>query len=134
MAWVPLSPSGSILPQALTPFKAQVMSFSYNPIDLTKMSFVDIIKFRTQPLNSEEGLKGEPACLQIHRGAHLGSIVFLDVAEVGETITQLELCGTVESTKATSDIMSPVSGEVVTVGEDIRPCRIGRLDARRGVR
>lgn len=48
----------------------------------------------------------------------LGSIVFLEVADVGEAITQFEPCGTVESTKATSDIMSPVSGEVTAVNEE----------------
>jgi len=48
----------------------------------------------------------------------LGSILFLEVADVGEAITQFEPCGTVESAKATSDIMSPVSGEVTAVNEE----------------
>jgi len=48
----------------------------------------------------------------------LGSILFLEVANMGEAITQFEPCGTVESAKATSDIMSPVSGEVTAVNEE----------------
>ncbi|MBI4301142.1 MAG: glycine cleavage system protein GcvH [Chloroflexi bacterium] len=49
----------------------------------------------------------------------LGSVLFLEVAEVGRPVAQFQPCGTVESDKATSDIMSPVSGQVTTVNEEV---------------
>lgn len=45
----------------------------------------------------------------------LGAVLFVEVAEVGDTVTQFQSCGTVESDKATSDIICPVSGQVVEV-------------------
>ena len=41
----------------------------------------------------------------------LGSIVYLEASEVDETVTQNETFGTVESVKAASDLVSPVSGQ-----------------------
>lgn len=47
----------------------------------------------------------------------LGNIVYVDVPEVGDEVTQGEDFGAVESVKAASDLISPVSGEVVEVNE-----------------
>lgn len=47
----------------------------------------------------------------------LGEIVYVDLPEVGATVTAGEVCGEVESTKSVSDIYSPVSGEVVERNE-----------------
>ena len=49
----------------------------------------------------------------------LGSVLFIEVSEVGSNVVQFEPCGTAESDKATTDIMSPVSGEVIAVNEDV---------------
>jgi glycine cleavage system H protein len=49
----------------------------------------------------------------------LGDVVFVDLPEVGDTVTADETCGEVESTKSVSDVISPVSGEIVTVNDDI---------------
>jgi glycine cleavage system H protein len=43
----------------------------------------------------------------------LGSVVFVDLPEVGATLKQNKEFGAVESVKAASDLMSPVSGKVV---------------------
>lgn len=47
----------------------------------------------------------------------LGDIVFLELPGVGDTVTQGESYGTVEAVKTVSDLISPVSGEVVEVNE-----------------
>jgi len=48
----------------------------------------------------------------------LGSILFVEVAKPGDKITQDAPCGTIESDKSTSDVVAPVSGEVVAVNQD----------------
>lgn len=47
----------------------------------------------------------------------LGSIVYVDMPEVGDEVTAGEDFGAVESVKAASDLISPVSGEVVEINE-----------------
>ncbi|GMH37298.1 hypothetical protein BSKO_05171 [Bryopsis sp. KO-2023] len=43
----------------------------------------------------------------------LGDIVYVELPEVGSTVTKGETFGVVESVKAASDVYAPVSGEVV---------------------
>jgi glycine cleavage system H protein len=43
----------------------------------------------------------------------LGDIVYVQLPEVGETVTAGSAVGELESTKSVSDVYSPVSGEVV---------------------
>ena len=45
----------------------------------------------------------------------LGDIVFVDLPKKGEAVKAGGTCGAVESTKAVSDVFSPVSGTVVEV-------------------
>jgi glycine cleavage system H protein len=45
----------------------------------------------------------------------LGDIVFVQLPDVGATITSGEVFGEVESTKSVSELYAPVSGEVVEV-------------------
>jgi glycine cleavage system H protein len=47
----------------------------------------------------------------------LGDMVFVELPEVGQTVTAGEACAVVESVKAASDVYSPASGEVVEVNE-----------------
>ena len=47
----------------------------------------------------------------------LGNVVYVDMPEVDDEVTAGEEFGAVESTKAASDLMSPVSGTVVEVNE-----------------
>lgn len=49
----------------------------------------------------------------------LGSVVYVDAPEVDDEVTQGEEFGAVESVKAASDLMSPVSGTVVEVNEEL---------------
>ena len=47
----------------------------------------------------------------------LGEVVFFDPPEVGATIARDASYGEVESVKAVSDVIAPLSGEVVEVNE-----------------
>lgn len=49
----------------------------------------------------------------------LGDIVYVDMPEEGDEIDAGEVFGAVESVKAASDLICPVSGEVVAVNEEL---------------
>lgn len=50
---------------------------------------------------------------------HLGEVVFVDLPETGVSVTKATGFGAVESVKATSDINSPISGEIVEVNSKL---------------
>ena len=54
-----------------------------------------------------------------HAQHSLHEITYVEVKEAGNTVTAGEECGLVESMKASSDIFSPVSGEIVEVNPDL---------------
>ena len=64
-------------------------------------------------------VEGDVATIGItdYAQASLGSIVYLEVNEIGEKVKQFKEFGVVESVKAASDLLSPVSGEVIDVNE-----------------
>ncbi|OQX93884.1 MAG: glycine cleavage system protein H [Tenericutes bacterium 4572_104] len=66
-------------------------------------------------LNDEEVLIG----ITDYAVKQLGSIVFVDLPEVGDQIEAQTEFGAVESVKAASDLLSPISGEVLEVNEDV---------------
>lgn len=47
----------------------------------------------------------------------LGNVVYVDMPETGEDVTAGEEFGAVESVKAASDLISPVSGKVIEINE-----------------
>jgi glycine cleavage system H protein len=49
----------------------------------------------------------------------LGEIVFFQPPEVGSTVTQDEPYTEVESVKAVSDVVAPLSGEIIAVNESL---------------
>lgn len=49
----------------------------------------------------------------------LGNVVYVDMPEVDDEVTAGEEFGAVESVKAASDLISPVSGTVVEVNEEL---------------
>jgi glycine cleavage system H protein len=51
--------------------------------------------------------------------SELGDIVFVELPEVGDTVTADEPFGSVESVKTVSELYAPVSGKVVEVNEDL---------------
>ena len=49
----------------------------------------------------------------------LGDVVYVQLPEVGDTVTAGETCGELESTKSVSDLYSPATGEVVEANQDV---------------
>ncbi len=49
--------------------------------------------------------------------AHLSDLVFLDLPSTGTAVTAGEPFGEIESVKAVSDLISPVSGEIVETND-----------------
>lgn len=64
-------------------------------------------------------LEGDTATVGITDYAQhaLGNIVYVDMPEVGDEVTAGEEFGAVESVKAASDLISPISGEVIEINE-----------------
>ncbi len=74
---------------------------------------------RYHPEHDWARVEGEEATLGITWYAQdsLGEVVFFDPPEVGATIGKDEPYAEVESVKAVSDVIAPLSGEVVAVNE-----------------
>ncbi|MDD4183632.1 MAG: glycine cleavage system protein GcvH [Candidatus Omnitrophica bacterium] len=49
----------------------------------------------------------------------LGDIVFIELSKVKDKVKQAAQFGTIESTKAASELYSPLSGEVLEVNKDL---------------
>lgn len=47
----------------------------------------------------------------------LGELVYVELPAVGRTVAAAESCAVVESTKAASDVYSPIAGEVVAIND-----------------
>jgi glycine cleavage system H protein len=65
----------------------------------------------------------------------LGEVVFYDPPEVGASVQKDSSYAEVESVKAVSDVIAPMSGEVVEVKTRLRTCRrrsMGTPTARAG--
>ena len=63
---------------------------------------------------------GEAAVgLTHHAQEELGDIVFVDLPEVGATLSAGDTLASVESVKAVSDVYAPASGEVIEVNETL---------------
>lgn len=52
-----------------------------------------------------------------HAQGLLGDMVFVELPEVGDSVTQGDDCAVAESVKAASDIYAPLSGEIVEVND-----------------
>jgi glycine cleavage system H protein len=51
--------------------------------------------------------------------SQLGSVVFVDLPEVGSKVVKGKEFGAVESVKAASDLISPISGKVVAINDEL---------------
>ena len=49
----------------------------------------------------------------------LGDVVFINLPQEGDAVTAGESFGDIESVKAVSDVMSPVSGTIIAVNNDL---------------
>jgi glycine cleavage system H protein len=68
-----------------------------------------------------------------HAQEQLGDVVFVELPEVGKSVTAHGEAAVVESVKAASEVYSPVSGEVVAVNSELEgdPAMVNR-DAEGG--
>ena len=66
-------------------------------------------------------LDGDTAVVGItqHATEMLGDIVFVELPEKGSSVTKDGNAGVVESTKAASDVYTPVSGEIIENNQSI---------------
>ncbi len=66
-------------------------------------------------------LEGEIAIIGItkHAAEMLGDIVFVELPEKGSNVEKDETAGVVESTKAASDVYTPLSGEITDINQSI---------------
>ena len=49
----------------------------------------------------------------------LGDVVYVDLPDVGSTVGQMDVFGTIEAVKAVSELFSPLSGEVAEINAEL---------------
>lgn len=54
-----------------------------------------------------------------HAQCELGDVVYVELPEIGATISSMEKMGEIESVKAVSDLFSPVTAEVIEQNDEI---------------
>jgi len=54
-----------------------------------------------------------------HAQEAIGDVVFVELPEVGRSVTAGEAFAVIESSKAVSDMYAPVSGEIIAVNTDL---------------
>jgi glycine cleavage system H protein len=83
------------------------------------MNFPENVKYSTD--HEWVRVEGNEAYIGITDFAQeeLGDIVFIDITTEGETVDQGEVFGSVEAVKTVSDLMMPVTGEVLEVNEKL---------------
>jgi len=83
-------------------------------------SYPDDLKYH--PEHDWARVDGDTATLGItwYAQDQLGEVVFFDPPEVGKTIAKDEPYAEVESVKAVSDVIAPVSGEILEVNEALK--------------
>lgn len=83
------------------------------------MNFPENVKYSTD--HEWVRVEGNEAFIGITDFAQeeLGDIVFIDITTEGETVEKGEVFGSVEAVKTVSDLMMPVTGEVLEVNEKL---------------
>jgi glycine cleavage system H protein len=83
-------------------------------------SYPDDLKYHSE--HDWARVEGDTATLGItwYAQDQLGEVVFFDPPEVGAAITKDSPYAEVESVKAVSDVIAPVSGEIVEVNEALK--------------
>lgn len=83
------------------------------------MKFPENLKYSTD--HEWVRVEGNEAYIGITSFAQeeLGDIVFVDITTEGETVEQGEVFGSVEAVKTVSDLMMPVTGEVLEFNTEL---------------
>ncbi len=89
---------------------------------MAEASYPDDLKYHTEhdwaridPTHPDEATFG----ITWYAQDSLGEVVFFEAPKVGSTVAQGERYTEVESVKAVSDVVAPLSGEVLAVNEDL---------------
>ena len=87
---------------------------------MAEASYPDDLKYHSE--HDWARVDGDTATLGItwYAQDQLGEVVFFDPPEVGTTIAKDSPYAEVESVKAVSDVIAPVSGEIVEVNEALK--------------
>ncbi len=87
---------------------------------MAEASYPDDLKYHQE--HDWARVDGDVATLGItwYAQDQLGEVVFFDPPAVGKTITKDDAYAEVESVKAVSDVIAPVSGEIVEVNEALK--------------
>ena len=87
---------------------------------MAEASYPDDLKYH--PEHDWARVDGDIATLGItwYAQDQLGEVVFYDPPAVGKTVTKDEPYAEVESVKAVSDVIAPLSGEIVEVNEALK--------------
>jgi glycine cleavage system H protein len=87
---------------------------------VAEASYPDDLKYHTE--HDWARIDGDTATLGItwYAQDQLGEVVFFDPPEVGTSIAKDSPYAEVESVKAVSDVIAPLSGEIVEVNEALK--------------
>ena len=87
---------------------------------MAEASYPDDLKYHSE--HDWARVDGDTATLGItwYAQDQLGEVVFFDPPDVGATITKDQAYAEVESVKAVSDVIAPLSGEIVEVNEALK--------------
>jgi glycine cleavage system H protein len=87
---------------------------------VAEASYPDDLKYHSE--HDWARIEGDTAVLGItwYAQDQLGEVVFFDPPEVGTSITKDSPYAEVESVKAVSDVVAPLSGEIVEVNEGLK--------------
>jgi glycine cleavage system H protein len=87
---------------------------------VAEASYPDDLKYHQE--HDWARVDGDVATLGItwYAQDQLGEVVFFDPPQVGKTIGKDEAYAEVESVKAVSDVIAPLSGEIVEVNEALK--------------
>lgn len=83
-----------------------------------------------QTLGDDEALVG----VNHHAQTSLGTIMYVDLPRIGSTLRQGAAFGTIESSKAVSDLIAPASGKVLAINAVLRadPSMVNRAPYAEG--
>ena len=87
---------------------------------MAEASYPEDLKYH--PEHDWVRIDGETATFGItwHAQDQLGEVVFFDPPEIGASVTKDQPYAEVESVKAVSDVIAPLSGEIVEVNEALK--------------
>jgi glycine cleavage system H protein len=87
---------------------------------MAEASYPDDLKYHSE--HDWARIEGDTATLGItwYAQDQLGEVVFFDPPEVGSTIAKDSPYAEVESVKAVSDVVAPLSGEIIEVNEGLK--------------